>query len=222
MDAVMDKKNLLFNGAATALWLESAAVVCLLAAANMSLLSGAVSEGLLFYPSLVAAGEWWRVFTYPFVHVSWYHLILDGGAFILIYTSLEEESSLKRLLVIAAATACSLGASIVFSDIVAERGLSGLSGAAHGLMAVAALELITRYPRGDALRTAGFVFLALVTVKSLFEALTGNVFFSWLHFGDVGIPVAVAHLGGVVGGVLGYAILNREKLKGWLLLREMK
>ncbi len=215
MDAVMKKSGLHFNGTATAMWLEAAAITCLLAAANISLLSGAVAEGLLFYPSLVAAGEWWRVLTYPFVHVSWYHLILDGGAFIMIYTSLEEESRLKRFASVASATVGSLAASLVFSDIVAERGLSGLSGAAHGLMAVAALELITRYPKGDALRTAGFVFLAIVTTKSLFEALTGNVFFSELHFGDVGIPVAVAHLGGVVGGVLGYITINRGPLKGW-------
>jgi hypothetical protein len=40
----------------------------------------------------------------------------------------------------------------------------------------------------------------LVAGKSIWEATTGHVFFEWLHFGRLGTPIAVSHLGGVIGG----------------------
>jgi hypothetical protein len=140
---------------------------------------------------------------------------MDGAAFVLIYTALDEESWWRRFSWLAAAIAGSLLFPLAFSSVVATNGLSGLSGAAHGIMVVAALELFTRYPKGDGLRTAGVILFVLVAAKVVIEAATGSVLFSKLHFGDVGVPIPVSHLGGVVGGVVGYLIVNRMGFK-WM------
>jgi hypothetical protein len=41
-----------------------------------------------------------------------------------------------------------------------------------------------------------------VIAKAAFEAATGNVALSFLHFGLMGIPVAACHAGGVIGGLV--------------------
>jgi rhomboid family GlyGly-CTERM serine protease len=163
-------------------------------AASLPLLLGGSVEPLVFFPRLVAAGEWWRVLTHPFAHVSLYHLALDAGAFLLLYSGLQARAA-ERL----ALTACSAAGSLLAAFLApgfAERGLCGLSGAAHGLMAVSALELMAR-PES---RRAGLAALLLVAGKSLLEAATGSVLFAGLHLGYIGAPIAVCHLGGVLGG----------------------
>jgi len=156
---------------------------------------------LCFSISAVLAGEWWRVLTHPFVHVSWYHALLDGAAFVLLYRMIEG----PRVAYCVAAGAGSLLAAVWFWPAIGATGLCGLSGIAHGLMAVSALEMIQRGDRW------GWGCLALVAGKSIWEAAPGQVFFAWLHFGLLGTPVAVCHLGGVVGGLVGFCTLRRAK-----------
>jgi rhomboid family GlyGly-CTERM serine protease len=155
---------------------------------------------LAFDTHAVLTGQWWRLLTHPFVHVSWYHALLDGAALLLLWRSLER----RRLAHIILPAAGSLLAALWFWPAINQTGLCGLSGIAHGLMAISALEMIRR---GDRL---GWFCLALVTGKSIWEAATGQVFFSWLHFGLMGTPVAVSHLGGVVGGLLSWALGGRK------------
>ena len=152
----------------------------------------------LFYfsPAAVRAGQWWRIVTHPFVHVSWYHLLLDGVAFCMLYHSLREPSPVCRAGFVVASAAGSLAAAWMFAPQVEQLGLCGLSGVAHGLMAITALEMI----RDD--ERLGWVCLIAVAGKSLWEATTGRVLFEWLHFGRLGTPIAVSHLGGVVGGLV--------------------
>jgi rhomboid family GlyGly-CTERM serine protease len=174
---------------------------------------------LTFSPSAVAAGEWWRVLTHPFVHVSWYHALLDGAAFLLLYRMING----PRVAYCVGAGAGSLLAAVWFWPAIGATGLCGLSGIAHGLMAVSALQMIRSGMEGhapswpsapanaDATKrvpptTVGWVCLALVAGKSIWEAATGQVFFAWMHFGLLGTPVAVCHLGGVVGGVVVFAV----------------
>ena len=67
---------------------------------NLPLGRGSFSDALRFRPSAVGDGEWWRLLTHPFIHVSWYHLFLDGVAFFILYRGLEERSafgSMKNL-----------------------------------------------------------------------------------------------------------------------------
>lgn len=182
--------------------------VSFLALANLSLLNGTTSTNLIFFLPDVEAGQWWRVLTFPFVHVSWYNLILDGSAFLLLYHGIEEEKRSKRLFYVLIPTVTSLLYPLLFSPLIERSGLCGLSGCAHGLMAITGLELIRRYPKGDFLHKTGLIYFLTVFIKSIIEAYTGQVLFAELHFGDVGLPIAESHLGGVLGGITIFFLMN--------------
>ncbi len=163
---------------------------------------------MLFLPQAVEHGEWWRLFTHPFVHVTWYHLLLDGTAFLTLYYSLVEASVVRRLLYVLAAGAGSLLFSWTADPAIYTNGLCGLSGIAHGLMAISSLELIASQPPGSAEHRIGVVGFVLVVGKVALEAVTGRMFFTFLHFGLMGAPVAVSHAGGVLGGLIAVVLLR--------------
>ncbi len=172
-------------------------LAALIALAALPLLAGRVPLGLVYLPSLVAEGEWWRILTHAFAHVSLYHLALDAGAFLMLYRQLRPLGMARRIAVVAASALFSLAAAHMVPGVY-ERGLCGLSGAAHGLMAALGLDMAVHGTGRE--RSAGLTSLALVAGKSLIEAATGSAFFSDLHFGRIGNPIAICHLGGVLGG----------------------
>jgi len=174
----------------------------LIALANAPLFGGHVSEALLFSPTKFLAGEWWLLLTGPLTHVSLYHLALDAGAFLLLYRGLERNTTAERLLLV---VACALGSQLFAWSKLGEGTLCGLSGVAHGLMAVSALDIARTRNRTQ--RCVGCLTLAAVTGKGLFEAVSGHVLFESLHLGDVATPVAICHLGGIVGGLVAAALL---------------
>src|SRR6266436_8323897 len=55
--------------------------VVLLVLFNAPVLTGSCFTSLIFHSEAVRGGDWWRLLTHPFVHVTWYHLLLDGSAF---------------------------------------------------------------------------------------------------------------------------------------------
>jgi rhomboid family GlyGly-CTERM serine protease len=170
----------------------------LIAFFNVPLLLGSFQHTLIFVPGAAWDCEWWRLFTHPFVHATWYHLLLDGAAFLLFYGGLMEPSIWRRLAFVAAASLGSVAVACAASD-VALNGLCGLSGVAHGLMAVSALEMITT-PRAST-RRLGWLCYVLVVGKAAIEAVQGKMFFTWLHFGLMGEPVAASHAGGILGSL---------------------
>lgn len=169
---------------------------------NLTLIGGRVCEPLIYSPTQTVAGEWWRIITYPLVHVSWYHLLLDAGAFLFLYHGLQTASFGKRILYIAG---CTIGTLIVS---ISEESLCGLSGIAHGLMAISGLEMMERKDSGS--KSAGAICFGLVVLKSIYEALSGHVAFGFLHFGTIGEAVAICHAGGIIGGVLVYALFRKQ------------
>jgi membrane associated rhomboid family serine protease len=50
-----------------------------------AMLAGVSPSLFAYFPGAVQQGEWWRVLTHPFVHVSWYHLRLCVAAFFMAY-----------------------------------------------------------------------------------------------------------------------------------------
>src|SRR5712671_432519 len=70
---------------------ELSAITLLLVVLNWPLLYGTCNQALVFLPAPVRNGEWWRVLAHPFVHVTWYHLLLDGSAFLLLYKDLRQQ-----------------------------------------------------------------------------------------------------------------------------------
>jgi len=185
--------------------------------ANAPLLTGHWWQALTFQPEAVRAGQWWRLLTHPFVHVTWYHLLLDGAAFFVLYVGLLEKSLGRRL-------ACILGAAIgslaaAWSSPTAAMGLCGLSGVAHGLMAISALELLSARKPHSAEWRVGLATFALVVGKAAYEALAGRMFFAFLDFGLLGSPVSVSHAGGIMGGITMSLILSLGKTHKSRLLR---
>jgi rhomboid family GlyGly-CTERM serine protease len=180
----------------------------LIAIFNTPVLFGMVWSSMVFQPEAVRAGEWWRLVTHPFVHLTWYHLLLDGTAFLSLYCSLVERRVSVRLAYVVATAAGSLIASWISSPIISTSGLGGLSGIAHGLMAISAIEMLG----GDKTeRKIGWASLIVVFGKASFEAITGKMFFGFLDFGLLGSPVAVSHAGGILGGLIALLLLTRSK-----------
>ena len=181
---------------------------------NTPVLFGSGCQSLVFQPDAVRNGQWWRLFTHPFVHVTWYHLLLDGTAFLTLYSSLLDSSIFRRMLYVCAGAAGSLLLSSAAAPAIQATGLCGLSGIAHGLMAVSALEMIAGNPRHSAEQRIGLISFSFVVAKAAFEALTGRMFFAFLDFGLLGDPVAVSHAGGIVGSLLAMLLLTRRNPAG--------
>lgn len=179
-----------------------------IAAVNWPLLAGRVQVNLMFLPDAIQTGQWWRSLTFPLVHLSWYHLLLDAGGFLLVYQGLEEKHlSIKGAYIVGAGVG-SLWLSLATSPSIDLRGLCGLSGIAHGLMAVSALEMLQHSDQ----RAWGWRLLATVVIKSTYELWSGKVLFDFLHMGLCGHPIAASHAGGVVGAILVYAGLQGGRL----------
>lgn len=187
---------------------EIIVLAVLILAANLWLASGVFPEGLIYEPGQVLQGQWWRLVTHPFVHVSGYHLLLDGAAFLLLYGQLAERRLAKRLGYLAGIQAAVLSAVTLSLPHVQAVGYCGLSGLAHGLMAVWCLERM-RTDGTERLPALG-LFVCLVG-KSIYEVTAGQVIFASTHLGDVGVPVVAAHLGGVIGAVVMYTVLHLRK-----------
>ncbi len=179
----------------------------LLAASVPLVVRGAPPPGLAYLPSAVAHGEWWRLLTHPFVHVSRYHLLLDGVAFVSLLASLADRRPGDRLALGAASAAASLGAASLLPGETTTFGLCGLSGVGHGLVAGAAVFSLREERDPSARRTAAIV-LAVVGVKAVIEAASGRLLFDLVHLGDLGRPNRLCHLGGVLGGTLAALVLS--------------
>jgi rhomboid family GlyGly-CTERM serine protease len=163
---------------------------------------------MTFHPAAVQAGQWWRLFTHPFVHLTWYHLLLDAAAFLMLYNGLIEPSRAKRLSCVAAGWAGSLMMAWFAAPMIFSTGLCGLSGIAHGLMAVSAAEMMTGRSRDSLEWRIGATTFVIVVVKAAYEAVTGKILFAFLYFGLVGDPVTVSHAGGIIGGLLMWLVCH--------------
>ncbi len=175
--------------------------------ANLGLLGGSVLTQGYYYPSRVLSGELYRLITHPFVHVSWLHLLLDGTAFLMLYSMLETQSWIKRTAyVLGAHVGCTLGVtlSLGWGESI---GYAGLSGIAHGLMAVWALELLDQ--PNKSLWPIGTWTLIIVTGKALYEAVFNRMLFDFMHSGLIGQPIAISHLSGIIGACVAFGLCRR-------------
>ena len=176
----------------------------LLILANLGLVVGKVpAVNLMYLPDAVSAGEWWRALTWPLIHVSRYHLLLDGVTFLFLWHGLAERSRTLRWLYAAATIAGSLLFPLLASPEIKQLGLCGMSGPAHGLFAITALELILSKKE----RTLGILLFSGLMAKTAWEILSGQALFQGLHLGDIGHPILTTHAGGVIGAVLMFALI---------------
>lgn len=168
----------------------------LIVAANVGLWSGAPKTEWMLVPSAVRQGQWARLLLHPWVHVSVYHLLLDASAFLCLFFMLDRTRPAQRWLILAAAWGGQLLAVWWGEPRLEALGLCGLSGTAHGLFAAVCVQ----WRRQPELSRAGTVLLLGLIAKSIWEALTGQVFLSAWHAGPVGSPLTLCHAGGVLAG----------------------
>ena len=190
---------------------ELAILGAILVALNLPLFTGEFSTRFIYHPVPLAAGEWWRLITHPFVHVSPYHLALDVAAFFLAYVEMKHRDFSTRMTLLACAAAGGLLAALAASPLVFTHGLCGLSGIAHGLTAVVSLELLRRADDRISAWTAALCFVGVVA-KSVLEAATGNVMFASWHLGSLGTPIAACHAGGILGALVTCMLLRDPRL----------
>jgi rhomboid family GlyGly-CTERM serine protease len=183
--------------------------------------SFSVNHGV-FSPAAVRAGEWWRLLTYAVVHVSPYHLALDGLAFILLFVSLRASIGGRWMQTLTCVAASAAGAWL-FSPEVNRLGLCGLSGAAHGMMMLSGLESLKS--KDVPTRWFGGMTSIGIALKSAWEVANHRAVFADFHLGNVGIPIPGCHLGGVLGGLACFGVASavlrlrhhtsRHALKSW-------
>ncbi len=169
--------------------------------ANSHIITGNFRKNLVFLPGPALSGEWIRFFTHPFIHITWYHLVLDAGAFFLLYTGLKEAKITIRLFYVIVCGTFSLGFAMFFSPMIKNLGLCGLSGIAHGLMAISCLEMIQSGEKAGIVSLLGLIF------KGIYEFITGNLLFAFLQFGMCGSPIAPSHTGGIIGGIFVWLVI---------------
>jgi rhomboid family GlyGly-CTERM serine protease len=180
---------------------EIALFVLLLAICNLPVVN---PTAVALFPSAVFDGQVWRWLTYSWAHVSLYHLLLDSTAFLCLYNQLRGNWRTRTFHMICAISFSGLFA-ILFDPRIETIGLRGLSGVAHGLMVVCALDSIQSNNRPE--KIFGWLILLGVSAKCAIEQLTGNVVFAAFHLGNVGFPVPSCHVGGAVGGAISYLIV---------------
>ena len=153
------------------------------------------------------------------MHVSWYHLVLDAMAFLLLWNGLLEKDWRGRLLFFTCCWLGSIAIPLLFSENIYVIGLCGLSGIAHGLFVITALEIL--FARNDKLsRGIGLVLLVGITAKVGLELFSGGAIITNLHFGDIGQPIYSSHLGGLIGGGIAFAVRYYLAAKKSATLRE--
>jgi len=176
--------------------------------ANIPLLFGRFSNQLIYLPEKVLAGQWWRLVTHPFVHISLYHLLLDGAAFLMLYAQLAQKSIVKRIGYLLGIHSAVVAAVTVSLPSLRAVGYCGLSGIAHGLMALWCLERIGSNNTDRTERWLAAVIGIGLLAKTIYEAAVGHVLFESMHLGSVGVPVVISHLAGVIGAWIVYVIFN--------------
>lgn len=152
-------------------------------------------------------GEWWRVLSAHLTHFDANHLVWDTGVLLLLGWVCECESRARTT------AALSLSAPAIAAalwwwqpEFAVYRGLSGLDSALFGLLAGTLLHR----PQIIA-RIAGLLALLVVCIKCGCEVRTGATLFA---SGDGYAPVPLAHLVGVVAG-----LLSAGRAPRWLVSR---
>jgi len=178
---------------------------------NSHLVLGQPPSWSLFRVEEVMRGQWWRLITHPFTHVSFYHLLIDFTATGLLLSQLGP-STVNRPMLFILCSSASLLAVVSFSPHLCTSGYCGLSGTAHGLMSYLGMQWahdsLSARKNQFVPMLSGIIFLASSVGKSAIEVKTGQVLFSNLHIGELGLPLVHAHLGGAIGGILSYIALN--------------
>ncbi len=182
---------------------ELAVISGLLLMVNIHLVTGSPDNPFIYRPGESGLGGLAALILHPLVHVSLYHFALDAGAFLFLWSKLQASFLVRTACLLISGVSSFLCVTVLAPE-AATSGFCGLSGIAHGIMAVFCLEMTM----DRRLRLAGILGLGLVGAKSAFEVVYGHGLFGLMHMGYCGTPVPASHLGGFLGGILGFALVQ--------------
>lgn len=135
---------------------------------------------------LVANGEWWRLITSSFLHISWWHILINMFTLYSFGSFLETFYSPKKIFIVYILCGIS-GSALALFDYGAIT--LGASGAIFGLLGLAVGNLLKRntYSPGLPIKMDSVLYPALIWLA--------------LSFGLSGISF-LGHLGGFLGGIV--------------------
>jgi rhomboid family GlyGly-CTERM serine protease len=155
--------------------------------------SGDAARAALRYDrAAIAGGEWWRLFSAHFVHLSLEHAALNALGLVLMWALFARDFRPTAWLLILGASIAAIDIGLWFRDSTVDWYV-GSSGVLHGIMAAGTLAHVRRRDLD------GWILAAFVIVKLSYEQWSGALPFA--H--EDGVPVVVgAHLYGALGGLI--------------------
>jgi len=169
-------------------------------------------ERWAFIGSEIVAGQWWRTFSYLFVHASALHLLMNLGGLWVLGPSIERAFGRARFCVIY--LAAGLAGSATYLALALFQGskeeLVGASGCIMGLLGANAAVMLRAWlkHRAPMARQVFLRLLAIVALQVVFD-YTAN------HSGSDGPQIAgLAHAVGLLGGFLSALLLRDEVSAG--------
>lgn len=157
-------------------------------------------------PSLIKAGEYWRLIASSFIHIGVVHFLFNNYALYVIGAQLESFYGKTKYIIIYLFSAITSGLlSLMFVNVIS----AGASGAIFGLLG--ALLYFGYHYR---------IYLGTVIKSQIIPLILFNLL---LGFTLTGINNA-AHIGGLIGGILisvalgvKYKSTKGEKINGWIM-----
>jgi len=157
-----------------------------------------------YHAGAIGRGEYWRLFTGHFTHLTASHLVWDGLVFLALGMVLEcWNRRLMAVVVGASAVLITLALPVLIPGLVVYRGLSGIDTALFVCLATLLAAKAYRTHQATILVIVQ-ASLAGLASKVAFEYLTGQSLF----VGNGLTPVPAAHL---VGGTVGFLLTLFEQ-----------
>ncbi len=172
---------------------------------------GIIYAGLGFRPiylsSISFIPEWYTFLTSMFIHGGFFHIFGNMLVLFFVGSAFEERIGAKKLLLIFIVTGIFGAVTHSILDLSSAVPLIGASGAIFGLMGAFAYA----YPRDEVVMPIGIGIMFLTRIKVIYAVLFFALIETFVVWLDVPDGTAhLAHLGGLVSGVILAAIILRK------------
>ncbi|HIU66102.1 MAG TPA: rhomboid family intramembrane serine protease [Candidatus Caccomorpha excrementavium] len=159
-----------------------------------------VEHGALYWPYVIGEGEYYRLFTYMFLHSGYSHIVNNMLVLLFIGDNLERAAGKIRYLIIYLGSGIMAGVVSMLWNIYQQEQVVcvGASGAIFGVVGAVAFIVIINKGRLEDISGRQII---LFVILSLYGGLTSQ-----------GVDNA-AHIGGLVTGAILAAVLYRRKKK---------
>ena len=143
-------------------------------------------------------GQWWRLVSGHFVHMTWMHMMLNLAGFVVIWLIFKNilDQKIWWLLTLGSMLGVDVGLLIFHPEV---KWYVGLSGVLHGLFAAGAIFQIRLYG------VRGIIYLIFLILKLFWEQFNGSLPGSAELTGAR--VIIEAHLYGAIGGSITMLIL---------------